>query len=49
MMGEAIQQGGGHLGIAEDIGPFTQTQLGGDNDAGAFVQFAEQMEQRGCA
>ena len=46
MMGEAIQQGGGHLCIAEDASPFAKAQVGGDHDAGALVEFAEQVEQQ---
>ena len=49
MMREAIQQGGGHFGIAEYLGPFAEAEVGGDHDAGAFVQFAEQMEQQRAA
>ena len=48
-MGEAVEERGGHLGIAEDGSPFAEAEVGGDHDAGAFVQFAEQMEQqRAC-
>ena len=46
-MGEAIEQGGGHLGVTKDGGPFTEAQVGGDHDAGAFVKFAQQVEQQG--
>ena len=49
MMGQSVQQGCGHLGITEDAGPFTEAQVGGDDDAGALVKLAEQMEQRGPA
>jgi hypothetical protein len=45
-MGGADQQRGRHLGIAEDAGPFAEAQVGGDHDAGAFIQLAEQMEQQ---
>ncbi len=37
MMREAVEQRGGHLGLAEDSGPFTEAQVGGDDDAGALV------------
>ena len=40
-MGEAIEQGGGHLGVAEHAGPFAEAQVRGDDDAGAFVEFAQ--------
>ena len=43
-MGEAIEQGGGHLCVAKNAGPFAEAQVGGDDDAGALVEFAEKME-----
>ena len=48
-MGEAVEQGRGHLGVAEDGGPFTEAQVGGDDDAGALVEFAQQVEEQGTA
>ena len=32
MMGEAVEQRGGHLGIAEDARPFAEGEIGGDDD-----------------
>ena len=43
-MCEAVEQGCGHLGITEDGGPFAEAEVGGDHDAGALVEFAEQMK-----
>lgn len=50
MVGEAVEEGGGHLCIAEDRasegatgssplarGPFTEGEVGGDDDRGALV------------
>ena len=48
-MGEPIEQSGGHLRIAEDRRPFAEAQIGGDDDAGALVKLAEQVEQQGPA
>ena len=58
-MGQAIEQGGGYLGIhcpagvcmqtsrgAEDGGPFAEAEVGGDDDAGALVELAQEMEQQ---
>ena len=45
-MGEAIEERGGHFGITEHAGPLAEAQVGGDDDAGAFVEFAQQMEQQ---
>ena len=43
-MGEAIEQGGGHFCVPEDARPFAEAQVGGDDDAGAFVKLAQKME-----
>ena len=48
-MGETVEQGRGHLCIAKDGGPFAEAEVGGDDDARAFIKFAEQMEQQGPA
>jgi hypothetical protein len=38
----------GHLGIPEHVGPFREAQVGRDDDAGAFVKLAKQVEQQGA-
>ena len=38
VVGEPVEQCGGHLGIAEHAGPFREAQVGGDDDTGAFVK-----------
>ena len=48
-VGKAVEQGGGHLGITEDAGPFAESEIGGDDDAGAFRKLAQQMEEQGVA
>ena len=45
-MGETVEQGGGHLGIAKDRGPFAEAEVGGDDDACSLVEFAQEMEQQ---
>ena len=45
MVGEPIEQRGGHLGVAEDGGPFTERQVGGDDDRGPLVEPTDQVEQ----
>ena len=30
MVGQAVEQRGGHLGVVEDPGPFTEGEVGGD-------------------
>jgi len=39
VVGEAIQEGGGHLGVDEHGDPFREAQVGGDDHAGALVEF----------
>ncbi len=46
MMREPVEQRGGHLGIAEDAGPFAEGQVGGDDDRRALVELADQVEQK---
>ncbi len=46
MMGQAVEQGCGHLGVTEHAGPFAEAEVGGDDDAGALVKLAEQMEEQ---
>ena len=41
MMREPVEQRGGHLGIAEDAGPFAEAQVGGDDDARVLVELAQ--------
>jgi len=49
VVGEAIEQRGGHLGVAEDGRPLTEAEVGRDDDAGAFVEPAEPVEEQGAA
>ena len=46
MMRNAVEQGGGHLGIPEHGRPFAEGEVGRDDDAGAFVELADQVEQQ---
>ena len=48
-MSEAIEERGGHFGITEHAGPLAEAEVGGDDNARAFVEFAQQMEQQGPA
>ena len=42
---EAVEQRGRHLGVAEHAGPFTEGEVRGDDDGGAFVEPADEVEQ----
>ena len=41
VVGEPVEQSGGHLGVAKHPCPFAAAEVGGDDDAGALVEFAE--------
>ena len=44
-MGQAIEQCGRHLGVREDARPFTEGEVGGEDDRGALVEPADEVEQ----
>ena len=46
VMSEAIEQRGRHLGVGEDAGPFAKGKIGGDDDRGALVKPADEIEQQ---
>ena len=46
MMGETVEQGGGHLGVAEDRRPFAEGEVGGDDDRGSLVEPAHEVEEQ---
>jgi len=46
MVGEAIEQSGGHLGVAEDGRPLPEGEVCGDDDRGAPVKAADQVEEQ---
>ncbi len=48
-MGKVVEQGGGHLGVTEHRGPFAEAEVGCDDDAGALVKLAQQLEQQRSA
>ena len=45
-MGEPINQGGGHGLVAEDLGPFGERQVGGDDQRHALAQGRAELEQQ---
>ena len=45
VMREAVQESGGHLRVAENAWPFAESEIGGDDDRGAFVETADHVEQ----
>ena len=45
-MGQAVEERRGHLGVAEDGRPFSEGQVGGDDDGCAFVETADEVEEQ---
>lgn len=45
VVGEPVEQCGGHLGITKHAGPFAEGEVGCDDDRGTFVELADQVEQ----
>src|SRR3546814_4897129 len=44
--GDAVEQRLGHLGIAEDGGPLAEREVRGEDDAGALIKLADEVEQQ---
>jgi hypothetical protein len=45
VVGQPIEQRGRHLGVPEDARPFTEGQVGGDDDRSTLVEPADEVEQ----
>jgi hypothetical protein len=45
VVGEAIEERGGDLGVAEHARPFAEGEIGGDDDRGPFVEPADQVNR----
>ena len=45
VVSEAIEQRGGHLGVAKYARPFAESEIGGDDDRGAFVEPADEWKR----
>ena len=46
VMSETVEQGRGHFRIAEDARPFAESEIGGDEDRGALIETADEMEEQ---
>src|SRR5882672_1871782 len=46
VMGQAIEHGGGHLGVTEHLRPIGEGEVCGDQQGCVFVELADQMEQQ---
>jgi hypothetical protein len=49
VVGEAVEKRLRHLGVAEHAGSFAEAEIGHDDDAGAFIELAQQVEEQGTA
>lgn len=45
-MGESVEDGTGEAFVAEDLGPVFERQVGGEDDARAFVGVGDDIEQK---
>jgi hypothetical protein len=45
MVGQALKECGRHLGVGEDGRPFTEVEVGGEDDRGALLEPADWVEQ----
>ena len=46
MVRQPVEQRRGHLRITEHAGPFAEGEIGGDDDGGALVEPADEMEEK---
>ena len=44
MVREAIEERGRHFGVCEDARPFTEGQVGSDDDRGTLIEAADEVE-----
>ena len=48
-MGQSVQQGCGHFFINKHRRPFDKAEIGGNDDAGPLIEFADQVDRCGSA
>ncbi len=46
VVGKSIQQGYRHLFFGKHITPFREAQVGGNDDTGLFIEFADQVQEK---
>ncbi len=49
MVGEAVEEGSGETLRAEDLGPFVEGQVAGNDGRAALVALAQDLEEQFCA
>ncbi len=45
MMGEPVEKRRRHLGVGENARPFTESEIGRDEDQSAFIESADQVKE----
>ena len=45
-MGQPIEHGGRHFGVAEHLRPIGEGEIGGDQQRSVFIEFADQVEEQ---
>ena len=48
-MRNPVEERGCHLGVPEDRDPFTELQIGSDDDAGFLIELTDEVEQQRAA
>src|SRR6516162_10449694 len=43
---QAVKHGGGHFGVAEDLRPICESEIGGDQQRRVLIELADQVEQQ---
>jgi hypothetical protein len=43
MVGQTVEQCSGHFGVSEHARPFSECEIGGDDDGSALVEPADEM------
>ena len=46
VMGDTVEHSGGHLLVAEDLGPFPEGEIGGDDHRGLLIEFGDQVKEQ---
>lgn len=46
MVGDAVEQGRGHFGVAEHGRPFAEREVRSDDDPGTLLKLADEVEQQ---
>jgi len=46
VVGQAVQHGGGHLGVAKNLRPVGEGEICRDQQRGVLVELADQVEQQ---